>query len=764
MASSDERGMGPFVERYGSLTQTQTRRRGQRSTNITNTFTNLSIHLPSEDQYSSHSKKSFKYAPIPDSEHIRLLYLKPAATDPSELHGYLRLHKLNQHSIYEAISYAWGDFRHLKRVIHLNGKVLKITDNLFAALMAYSHPDRVRVLWVDAICINQTDPLEKAQQVALMANIYSRASMVQVWLSPASRWAMEAMAFLRRLSSQAEIFGTSADVGHARRIYGWPVINISNEDAENLIDGAIVHHVDFLLRCSWFKRVWVVQEVALATDLVVSCGHTTIPWVNMARALEVLHGAYRKILRGTTRDSISGIKAAWETVRYRDEFRYVDQHLERSHHWATNLAARQMRSKRCTDDRDRVYAMLAMIRSPIEMKPDYTKTVAETYTEFAQKFSPNSQLYFAGLARRQPERNVHATIIIEDDQTSTLDITDRDYLPSWVPEFRPVPSQWLPQSRPVNNLAWTPTFGGTYAAASRLPFFFLNHPSIPKIMHATGAILDTISTTSPAFPPMHPPSYFLSPVFFFQLINFLNHHLANPPSSFVNSPPSSLPYAISLAKTLTAGIADCPDAETLLADYNDIKKHLSHLQKGSLLWLIAIWYAFETHALSPTGELYQAILLHTLARSSQTHSAPDTRPLDYTILHSSLSPDAQVAANFLNFLANVLAPERLFTTRGGRIGLVPKMVRPGDGVAVVNGCQTPFVVRRVGRVRCEGEEAEGAVQVIGACYVQGWMTGEIGDGRERVKVMGEDGEEEDVKWTRYPGDEVDSLYGWLVFV
>ncbi|KAF2450113.1 hypothetical protein P171DRAFT_350795, partial [Karstenula rhodostoma CBS 690.94] len=128
------------------------------------------------------SHQPFEYYPIPGPGYIRLLHLHPDSDNPAELRGCLKFHKLSEPSMYEAISYAWGEFPKFNQVIVLDGKVLKITDNLYAALMAFCRPDRVRVLWADAICINQADTTEKAQQVALMAEIYSKARSVQVWL------------------------------------------------------------------------------------------------------------------------------------------------------------------------------------------------------------------------------------------------------------------------------------------------------------------------------------------------------------------------------------------------------------------------------------------------------------------------------------------------------------------------------------------------------------------------------------------------------
>ncbi|KAJ4361053.1 uncharacterized protein N0V89_001622 [Didymosphaeria variabile] len=635
----------------------------QRSTDSSDELANLRVGGPANDESYMSKYQPFQYRPIPGQGYIRLLHLKPVCAHPGELRGSLVLHRLNEHCVYEAISYAWGEFSSFNQVILLNGKVLKITDNLYAALMAYCRSHRDRVLWADAICINQADTAEKAQQVALMAEIYSMAKLVQVWLTLPSEWTMDAMKYIKDLSAKADKFGISKDVGQPRVVGGWPTVDITSSESEKLIHDANKHHVDFLLWRPWFNRVWVVQEVALAKDLVVSCGHTTLAWTDLARALEVLRGAYRKIRTGTDRSRMEGLKPAWALAKHRDEWRMVDQHLDRDHHFSTNMVGDQMRNKACTDDRDRVYAMLAMTKSPhVGMEPDYTKTVAEAYTEFTRRYSPNTQLHFAGLARRQPTtyqgtsddpRHTHPAT--EGSEGPTLDITDRNYLPSWVPEFRP-----------DRNLAWVSPCTGHYTTARLAPIYFLSHPGTPKIMLATGT-LDLHHESPPLLP---------LPSLLLPLVDLLTTLLTSPPQW---GPTVSEPPPIQLAKTLTSGVADCKGAESILKNYHFIRD-LTHLVPGSLPWLTTIWTAFTTHCLEPTGEMYKAVLLKALS-SPKLNTDKDT----HIDPHTFSSPDAKIAYAFTNYLANILVPNRLFATYGGRIGLAPSMAALGDLLVVING-------------------------------------------------------------------------------
>jgi hypothetical protein len=81
----------------------------------------------------------------------------------------------------EALSYVWG-IPTVGPLNMCNGAWLRITPNLGDALEALRHPTERKLLWADAICINQRDPNERNHQIKLMAQIYSTAKRVLVWL------------------------------------------------------------------------------------------------------------------------------------------------------------------------------------------------------------------------------------------------------------------------------------------------------------------------------------------------------------------------------------------------------------------------------------------------------------------------------------------------------------------------------------------------------------------------------------------------------
>ncbi|KAM0420948.1 hypothetical protein ACHAPT_011338, partial [Fusarium lateritium] len=114
------------------------------------------------------------------SNQIRMLHLLPGnREDP--IRCVLSTALLDDSPKYEALSYAWGDPLDC-RPIEVDGKRKSITVNLYHALRRLRYPQDERRLWVDAVCINQDDHVEKSHQVSLMQKIYSSTEKAILWL------------------------------------------------------------------------------------------------------------------------------------------------------------------------------------------------------------------------------------------------------------------------------------------------------------------------------------------------------------------------------------------------------------------------------------------------------------------------------------------------------------------------------------------------------------------------------------------------------
>ncbi|KAF5692042.1 Heterokaryon incompatibility protein [Fusarium denticulatum] len=120
------------------------------------------------------------YQAITGDKEIRLLILKPGAReDPLECELFNA--ELSWRTRFEALSYAWGDDT-TKHELKCSGYVICVMANLHDALLDLRLPTQRRVLWIDALCINQADNDEKSKQIRLMHEIYSQAYEVLIYL------------------------------------------------------------------------------------------------------------------------------------------------------------------------------------------------------------------------------------------------------------------------------------------------------------------------------------------------------------------------------------------------------------------------------------------------------------------------------------------------------------------------------------------------------------------------------------------------------
>ena len=112
---------------------------------------------------------------------------------------------------YHALSYCWGDPTVIAPIL-VNGLTMEVTTNLEAALREL-RSQKVKTIWVDALCINQQDPTERGLQVMRMGLIYSRAFTVLAWLGPESDGSTLAMNGIATESSlrllRPEVGGTN---------------------------------------------------------------------------------------------------------------------------------------------------------------------------------------------------------------------------------------------------------------------------------------------------------------------------------------------------------------------------------------------------------------------------------------------------------------------------------------------------------------------------------------------------------------------------
>ncbi|KAF2994103.1 hypothetical protein E8E14_002243 [Neopestalotiopsis sp. 37M] len=298
---------------------------------------------------------AYSYTALPTPGHIRLLTLKASKSKSDDLHGELIDYPLQECEgdlhCYEALSYVWGDGKK-PRHIWIGTSKLHITENLYTALMRLRNHSADRSLWVDAICINQTDDAEKSIQVQRMANVYNKASRVRVWLGESANGSDEALDCL-------------ANTGAAGSYH-----KLSNKSVERIRE---------LLGRDWFKRIWVLQEVAAAQHVVIMCGATSIDGFAFCVGLQALDKS------GKLPDLQSYIGSIVYLIR-RSIFRPRKQNRrlpqDASTTWSLDIQPLgqlidMYRNRQATDQRDKVYALLGMRSDdiPYDLLPDYSDAI-----------------------------------------------------------------------------------------------------------------------------------------------------------------------------------------------------------------------------------------------------------------------------------------------------------------------------------------------------------------------------------------------------
>ncbi|PQE18142.1 heterokaryon incompatibility protein [Rutstroemia sp. NJR-2017a BBW] len=133
---------------------------------------------------------------------IRILHLLPSSDVESAIQCDLIREKTGDKAVtsYCALSYVWGNPQPAQPIL-LNGSTAYVTPNLNAALRQFRDPVNIVRLWVDALCINQNDVVERSAVVKRMGNIYNSAAEVWMWLGEEESDSNLAMELIQRVGS-----------------------------------------------------------------------------------------------------------------------------------------------------------------------------------------------------------------------------------------------------------------------------------------------------------------------------------------------------------------------------------------------------------------------------------------------------------------------------------------------------------------------------------------------------------------------------------
>lgn len=312
---------------------------------------------------------------------------------------------------YEALSYTWGSLIKVEAVVVYSGlkssadpkpSVLQIGANLSEALQYLRLQDEGRVMWIDALCINQDDLEERGHQVRRMVNIYSRARKVIAWLGPDRDDAVKALQGLEHVGKQVEVtnsFYFARSPGASEPTWHDPIHPVPFDD---YFWAAVID----LIQRPWFSRVWVIQEIHMGNvNSFLKCGLNEIPWSLFQRAVRCLAVkgpdciAQPHIARLNT---MCGIAPG-------QNFDFFLSTLGASHY--------------CLDPRDIIYGILSL--APAELQEalcvDYSSDTELVYKQF-----------FATYTSLQHRSDL---LTFTGWPVAATESTSRPW-PSWVPDWR----------------------------------------------------------------------------------------------------------------------------------------------------------------------------------------------------------------------------------------------------------------------------------------------------------------------------------------
>lgn len=313
---------------------------------------------------------------------------------------------------YDALSYAWGSAP-ASVACTCNNTELLLRGNLAAALRFLRRPDRDRYVWVDFICINQQDNVEKAFQIPRMKSIYSKASTVFVWLGEAT--GIEQIR--RRCNETCGLSGAAVLACPRHRQRAWRQI----------------------LECSWFQRTWVRQEVYAARKLEVCLAGFSTPW-------EVFMEYWKD--SGTYNDTaMRNLQSLNETYNGLREHRvdYLPKRLLELLYKGSRFQA--------SVPHDHVYSVLGMIMSPgndQELVPiDYNKSYEEVCGDVMR-----------ALIRENRDVRILELCVLQDDTAHALDWPHIQWPPYYSYRFEEAlrqndggPVEWFETENPVRDSA-----------------------------------------------------------------------------------------------------------------------------------------------------------------------------------------------------------------------------------------------------------------------------------------------------------------------
>ncbi|KAI8720637.1 HET domain-containing protein [Fusarium sp. LHS14.1] len=592
---------------------------------------------------------------------------------------------------FSAMSYTWGTDEAGKIIV--NGQEMTVTKNLEDALRELGSDGgrfaRRYKLWVDAICINQSDVEETSEQVARMREIYSEAWAVVAWLGPAGDESDQGM---RLLSALSRLDDKEKDD-----------LTALLEQNPAMFGEFAFYGLHNLMKRRYWWRLWIIQELVMGSkSTILRCGGDTLDWETFSRGISSLyHGglwsAKDWLLKGEMKKKLAKDDPRWVTASIHLVHQNIRPLSEFEFQGGERQGMRKLLELAMSDSReekDKVFGLLGM------MEPKIAKRIICKYSKStAEIFSATSIAFIEHYGNLEPLREANPWGKAET--------------PSWVVDWT-----WtgrLRYSKPESvfiGAFWTP---GTPEPRPETMYCAAGHRdtlcsvfSNGKLLKCKGVVIDKICGLGACE----------------------RGYFDWDPSSIVQPTEWESVYddtAWALCRAMLLGRVSNGEHVS--------KRHRALLSLPRTY--DAVFTKFEL--LGWTWMKEQEAYYFRWVRWHQAHDEiiMAGKPLgDYfTEKIPCNASEFDYAEVFLAADRTGMGRRLMFTSRGymgwapdNPYGSLQDQIRVGDMVCVAYGCSTPLVIRRV----------EDKYHVLGEAYIEGLMDGEVIDLVEKGELFEEE--------------------------
>ncbi|KAK5075894.1 hypothetical protein LTR70_009913 [Exophiala xenobiotica] len=637
---------------------------------------------------------------------------------------------LTEESSYDTVSYTWGDQSetyplHLSRVSnkltpsntvrtdcepYRNG-IIQIGSNLKALLEELRRRKHRKFVWIDAICINQANDMEKRKQIPMMRDIYEYAGHGFIWLGPASPAEVEAINMLPHLTEQLKEACEGAMTLSPGRAESFTEANLPQPRE------SVWKTIGNVMRHPYWSRLWTLQEAVVSGRTVKKGGLSDFP------PTEVFYGETTTLLEVFNQFSIVATALSLRSwiitgrVEARAHSLYAFDGIDEirtcreswgTSFWGVALSALLVgtRRRKASIAADVVFGMLAMMdqKTAASLAPEANVTTTEVFVKFAKHY-----------IRNEHKEHLFNHLATEERLAG---------LPSWCPNFASAPatlslgSQWIGKLEASDSQIEQMYRAGFKRSGKkwRLPrsrIYVLK--GIANALTGRNEYDNIYNTKNPRA---------------IAVLSDLDHLLV-----------SGMHVDI-VAETVDCNPASQSDNFFSLDSILQTERWDTQCLRLSLQYLSREVDGFDTYARTITANRVSVERSHNEAmlfdHQYQLDFVERYRQFKGFIqVMKAVGGDMAAEDNldretwqFVNVISRVTRQRRFFATEGGRIGLGPADTQVGDAISVIFFCPTPYILRH---------HPTGRSQLIGETYVHGLMYSEALD-------MLEQGELDETKW------------------